>query len=309
MAAATKVETRFEGWGEFIAARQNYITFVHYDHAFRTLHGMKRLLATITIGCVVMSCTTEKPAPSTDASATNATKGSAPLATHLRFQIVATLPHDTMAFTQGLQVVNGMFVESTGQYGTSSIRHVNIKTGKVLKRTDLEPRFFGEGMTVLQGKAYMLTWLNQQGFIYDASTLKEIGTFRYSGEGWGLTNDGTHLIMSNGSNTITFLDPLNARVVKSIDVVLDGAPLRELNELEYIDGEIWANVWRQDVIVRIDPATGVVRSVVDCSGLLPLTEHTPSTDVLNGIAFDSVSKKLYVTGKNWPHVYEITTSP
>ncbi|MBS1561966.1 MAG: glutaminyl-peptide cyclotransferase [Bacteroidetes bacterium] len=261
------------------------------------------------IACVVTSCTTEKPAPSTDASAAKATKESVPLAAHLRCQVLTTLPHDTMAFTQGLQVVNGMFVESTGQYGTSSIRHVNIKTGKVLKRTDLGPRFFGEGVTVLQGKAYMLTWLNQQGFVYDASTLQEIGTFRYSGEGWGLTNDGTYLIMSNGSNTLTFLDPVNARVVKSIDVMLDGAPLRELNELEYINGEIWANVWRQDVIARIDPATGIVRSVVDCTGLLPLTEHTPSTDVLNGIAFDSVSKKIYVTGKNWPHIYEITTSP
>lgn len=270
---------------------------------------MKRPLATIMFCFFVMSCSTEKPVPSSDATPTKETTESVPLATRVRCQVVATHPHDTMAFTQGLQVVNGMFVESTGQYGTSSLRHVNIRTGKVLKRTDLGPRYFGEGLTVLNGKAYMLTWLNQQGFIYDATTLKEIGTFRYSGEGWGLTNDGTHLLMSNGSNTITYLDPVNARVIKTIDVFLDGTPLRELNELEYVDGEIWANVWRQDIIVRIDPATGMVRSVINCEGLLPLTEHTPSTDVLNGIAFDSVARKLYVTGKNWPHVYEITTSP
>lgn len=293
----------------FIASGQNYTTFVHYDLAFRTLHRMKRLLAIITFGFLAMSCSTEKPVPSSDATSTKEIAESAPLATRLRCQVVATHPHDTMAFTQGLQVVNGMFVESTGQYGTSSLRHVNIRTGKVLKRIELGPRYFGEGLTVLNGKVYMLTWLNQQGFVYDATTLQELGTFRYSGEGWGLTNDGINLIMSNGSNTITFLDPVNARVIRTIDVILDGTPLRELNELEYVEGEILANVWRQDIIVRIDPNSGLVRSVINCAGLLPLAEHTPSTDVLNGIAFDSVARKLYVTGKNWPHVYEIATSP
>lgn len=270
---------------------------------------MNRIPIILALGLVIMSCSTEKPSPNPEGGTSRPFTASEPLATRLQCLVVSTLPHDTMAFTQGLQVVNGMFVESTGQYGSSGIRHVELKTGRVMKRTNLRPQFFGEGVTVLNGKAFMLTWLNQQGFIFDAMSLQETGTFRYVGEGWGLTNDGTNLFMSNGSNTITVLDPENARVIRTFDVLLDGSPQGELNELEFIDGELWANVWRENIIVRIDPVTGRVRSVVDCSNLLPAAERTPSTDVLNGIACDTATKKIYVTGKNWPHVYEITTAP
>jgi len=270
---------------------------------------MNRISIILALGLVIMSCSTEKPAPNPEGGPSRHTTESVVPATRLQCVVVATLPHDTMAFTQGLQVVNGVFFESTGQYGSSSIRQVELKTGNVKKKANLRPQFFGEGVTVLDGKAFMLTWLNQQGFIFDATSLEEIGTFRYVGEGWGLTNDGKNLLMSNGTSTITVLDPENARVIRTFDVMLDGSPLKDLNELEFIDGELWANVWRENIIVRIDPTTGRVRSVIDCSNLLPMAERTPSTDVLNGIAFDAATKKIYVTGKNWPHVYEITTAP
>lgn len=220
-------------------------------------------------------------------------------------RMIRTLPHDTMAFTQGLVVDKGTFVETTGLNGMSTIRRVDIATGRVKARTSLNVRYFGEGVTVLGGKAYMLTWQNMECLVFDVATLKQTGSFRYSGEGWGITNDGTHLYMSDGSDRIKVIDPVTFGTVRTVAVTLDGQPVRELNELEWIDGELWANVWRTDVLARIDPASGRVTGVVDCSGLLPAAERTPSMDVLNGIAWDSAAKALYVTGKNWPHVYQI----
>lgn len=251
------------------------------------------------------ACTTDHPRPSEEQPKPTATPPPPSVREH-SYQIVKTLPHDPKAFTQGLVVYKaGMFLESTGQNGQSSIRHVRITDGAVQRIERLESIYFGEGATILGGKAYMLTWLNQTGFIYDAATLKKEGTFRYSGEGWGITNDGTNLVMSNGTNMLTVLDPSSFQVVRTVSVTLNGSPISNLNELEWIDGEIWANVWQTDRIVRIDPASGEVRGIVDLAGLLPTAERTADVDVLNGIAYDSVSKALYVTGKNWPHVYEI----
>jgi glutamine cyclotransferase len=170
----------------------------------------------------------------------------------------------------------------------------------------LEDRYFGEGMTVLGGKAYMLTWLTQTGFVYDVKTLKQQSTFTYQGEGWGLTNDGTNLIMSNGTNMLVVLDPVTYRVVRTINVTIEGRALSQINELEWVEGEIWANIWRTNEIVRINPSTGAVVGVIDCTGILPQMEMTDATDVMNGIAYDTASKALYVTGKNWPHVYQIS---
>lgn len=252
---------------------------------------------------VVTACSTERPAPVDEAPRSE----SVPVQPVARqtYRIMQTLPHDQAAFTQGLIVHDGMFLETTGQYGQSSIRRVDIRTGTVKRMERLDDRYFGEGMTVLGGKAYMLTWLTQTGFVYDAKTLKQLSTFTYQGEGWGLTNDGTNLIMSNGTNMLIVLDPTTYRVVRTLHVTIEGRSLSQLNELEWINGEIWANVWRTNEIVRIDPSSGVVKGVIDCTGILPQMEMTEATDVMNGIAYDSTTKALYVTGKNWPHVYQI----
>lgn len=261
------------------------------------------LLSIIGLGALIMSCSTDLPRPAEDP--TVRTTPAAEIVRQLTYRVVRTLPHDKKAFTQGLVVRNGQFLESTGQNGKSTIRIVDIASGKVLKRQALEPMYFGEGMVVLGTKAYMLTWLNQQGFVFDATTLKQLGTFRYFGEGWGLTTDGTHLFMSNGSSTITVLDPKDFSVVRVIHVTLNGSPQSKLNELEWIEGEIWANVWRSDNIVRINPGNGKVSGVLNMQGLLSAAEQEYETDVLNGIAYDAQSKSIYVTGKNWPHVYEV----
>ncbi len=220
-------------------------------------------------------------------------------------RVVETLPHDPRAFTQGLVVHNGAFLESTGQNGQSELRRVNILSGKVLSKTPLGNEYFGEGMTVLNGKAYVLTWLTQRGFVFDVASLTQEDQFVYMGEGWGLTTDGTVLYMSNGTSVISVRDPGDFHLLSTIQVTRNGAPQSALNELEWIDGEIWANVWKTDEIVRIDPRTGAVTMVVDCSGIYPRADRTPQSDVLNGIAFDSTSKAIYVTGKNWPHVFQI----
>jgi glutamine cyclotransferase len=228
------------------------------------------------------------------------------VARQLKYTVVRRLAHDTNAFTQGLEVYKGLFLESTGQYGFSGVRRVDINTGKTVKSTPLPQQYFGEGITQLNGKIYMLTWLNQQGFIFDATTLSQTGTFTYSGEGWGITNDGRYLYLSNGTGVITVIDPVTWMVIRSITVSIDGMAVSNINELEWINGMIWANVWRSDKVLQIDPANGIVTGVLDLTGILPTNERTTNTDVLNGIAWDSTSKTIYVTGKNWPAVFELT---
>lgn len=219
--------------------------------------------------------------------------------------VVQSFPHDTGAFTQGLLVDNGQFVESTGLVGRSSLRRVDRVTGNVLKKIDVPSPYFAEGLALLRGKLYQLTWQSGKGFVYDLNSFADQGSFLYSGEGWGLTTDGTSLILSDGTSHLRFLDPANFRVTKTI-VVRDGdRELTQLNELEYIRGEVWANVWHTDWIVRIDPNSGQIVGVVDLRGLLPNAERTSSTDVLNGIAYDAAGDRLFVTGKLWPKVYEI----
>lgn len=222
------------------------------------------------------------------------------------YEIVNSWPHDTSAFTQGLVFYDDALLESTGHYGQSKLRKVEIKTGKVIKSVDISSEFFAEGITIFNGKIYQLTWTTHKGFVYDLKSFQRIGEFSIESEGWGLTHDDHFLIQSDGSNTLRFLDPNSFKLVKSVSVEDNGAPVLELNELEFIKGEIYANIWKSDRIARIDPATGRVVAWIDLSGLLYPEERTrPGEDVLNGIAWDDKEGRLFVTGKRWPKLFEI----
>jgi glutamine cyclotransferase len=231
----------------------------------------------------------------------------APVRTNLPvfgYQVVRTYPHDPKAFTQGLQYVNGVFYEGTGLNGKSSIRKVKIETGEVLQKRDVPSQYFGEGIVLWKSELIELTWQSQVAFVYDASTFEPRRKFYYHGEGWGLTHDGTSLIMSDGTNQLRFLDPATFAEKRRITVTAAGAPLKNLNELEYVKGEIFANVWQTDYIARILPATGQVTGYIDLRGLLTPAERA-NTDVLNGIAYDAEHDRLFVTGKLWPKVFEL----
>lgn len=226
------------------------------------------------------------------------------------FEIVNTYPHDPTAFTQGLVWHEGYLYETTGQYGQSRLRRVQLETGKVEQEHRLGDEFFGEGMTLLGDRIYQVTYRSNTGFVYDAKTFKELKRFRYNGEGWGLTHDGKRLIMTNGTSRVSFLDPETLEVTGSViakykdPVTGKEQPVHSLNELEYIDGEIFANVWTKEWIARIDPATGTVRGWIDLSSLRSLG-GVVGGEVLNGIAYDAAGKRLFVTGKNWPKLFEI----
>jgi glutamine cyclotransferase len=221
------------------------------------------------------------------------------------YEVVATLPHDPGAFTQGLVYRDGIFLESTGLNGRSSLRAVEPATGKILRQVTVPAQYFAEGLAVVDGKAFQLTWQNKKGFVYDADTFRSEKEFAYEGEGWGLATDGKVLFLSDGTNRIRVVDPTTFAVTRSIVVTADDKPVAQLNELELIKGEIFANVWQTDEIVRIDPATGRVRGIIDFSGLLASQDRRRDTDVLNGIAYDAATDRLFVTGKNWPKIFQV----
>jgi glutamine cyclotransferase len=221
------------------------------------------------------------------------------------YQIQNILPHDPNAFTQGLEFHDGKLLESTGQEGRSSLRSVEPETGKVLKKADVPLPFFAEGLTLLNRKIYQLTWQHQVGFIYDYESFQKTGQFSYAGEGWGLTNNGHSLILSDGTNRIRFLDPDSFRVTKTIAVLDEGTPVNEINELEFVKGEIYANIWHNDRIAMINPETGRVTGWIDLTGLLPPNAVQSEEAVLNGIAYDVAGDRLFVTGKLWPNLFEI----
>lgn len=221
------------------------------------------------------------------------------------YEVVREFPHDAAAFTQGLLLSNADWIESTGGYGTTSIRRVDKATGKVLVKMDLAENFFGEGVAELDGKLFQLTWKSQMGFVYDSQTLRKLGSFSYSGEGWGLTTDGTSLIMSNGSDRLLYLDPKTFRVWRELKVRYNGNPVKLLNELEFIEGEIFANVWHSQNIVRINPVDGNVVGVIDLTGIDAKEKRRDEEHVLNGIAYDPKSREMFVTGKCWPKIYQI----
>lgn len=217
--------------------------------------------------------------------------------------VVHEYPHDPSAFTQGLAFEDGVLFEGTGIQGKSYIRKVDLETGQAILQTNLSAEYFGEGVTIHDGKVYQLTWRARKGIIYTRDTLKPTGTFNIEGQGWGLTDDGDRLIMSNGTATLTFLDPETLQVTGQLTVFDRGDPVPRLNELEYIDGEVWANIWFEDFIARIDPETGRVLGYIDLRGLSDGLEG--EIDVLNGIAYDELNDRIIVTGKLWPKLFEI----
>lgn len=229
--------------------------------------------------------------------------GDAPVPTY-GFQVVRSYPHDRAAFTQGLFVRNGFLYEGTGMNGQSGIRKVKLETGEVVQAKPLAPQYFGEGIVEWQGSIVQLTWTHGIGFVYDAETFAQTRTFSYKGEGWGLTHDGTRIIMSDGTAQLRFLDPATLKETGRVTVRDARGPIQKLNELEFVKGEIFANVWGTDRIVRISPSDGRVTGWIDLAGLLPPAERA-NTDVLNGIAYDAAADRLFVTGKWWPRVFEI----
>jgi glutamine cyclotransferase len=225
------------------------------------------------------------------------------------YRVVRIHPHDPEAFTQGLEFRNGALYEGTGLEGRSELRKVKLETGQVLERTPLDRRYFGEGITVLNSRVVQVTWQTQTGFIYDLATFKLLSTFRYPGEGWGLTNDGKQIYLSDGSAYLRILDPQKLTEKGRLFVRDGGKPVVYLNELEWVKGEILANVWQTDRLVRISPADGRVLGWVDLSGLLTPAERASRVDVLNGIAYDAAGDRLFVTGKWWPKIFEIKLVP
>ena len=224
---------------------------------------------------------------------------------HYGYKIINTFPHDPEAWTQGLVFENGLLYESTGRCGFSSLRRVEPETGKVLKIRILKKKFYGEGLTLFNNMLIQLTWQNHTGFIYDKSDFSLIKTFSYPVQGWGITHDGTNLIMSDGSSTLRFLDPETLKQVRQITVTANGSSLRNLNELEYIEGKIYANVWFTDNIAIISPNSGEVVGIINLKGLFPEENRVNADSVLNGIAYDEKKKHLFVTGKLWPRLFEI----
>jgi len=222
------------------------------------------------------------------------------------YSIVATYPHDTEAFTEGLIYFNDSLYESTGGWGTSSLRQVNLANGNITREVFLPEQYFGEGLTIVHGSLIQLTWQSGIGFVYDEKTLKVTANFTYSTEGWGLTFDGIHLIMSDGSSNLYFLEPATFQKVSQVSVRDDNASIANLNELEYVKGDIYANIWHRQEIVIINPKTGQVKGYIDLTGIYQADDPEA---VLNGIAYDQSKDALYVTGKNWPNLYQIIISP
>jgi glutamine cyclotransferase len=227
---------------------------------------------------------------------------------HFTVEIVNTYPHDATAFTQGLVYFDGLLYESTGLYGQSSVRVIDLDSGNVLEHVNISDTYFGEGMTILGDNIYQVTWKEGTGFVYSLA-LDELQSFTYHGEGWGLTHDGENLILSNGTNVLAFMDPETFEVVRTIDVIYDDAPVPDLNELEYVDGVIYANIWRLDQIIMIDPADGSTLGWIDLEGIEDSLGSVDGIDVLNGIAYNEETGRLLVTGKLWPNVFEVELVP
>jgi glutaminyl-peptide cyclotransferase len=242
-----------------------------------------------------------EPAGSKPTMASQAKKQHVPV---VGIKVVKTFPHDPHAFTQGLEYYGGFLYESTGETGQSSVRKIELETGKVLQKTELSSEFFGEGLTIFQGKIYQLTWLTKVGFVYDLRTFRKLREFHFYGEGWGLAHDAKNLILSDGTNTLRFLDPETFAVVRKLEVYDQKQAVTNLNELEYIENEIYANVWHANRIARIDARSGQVRAWIDCS-MIAAEEQKEPEGVLNGIAYDPARHRFFVTGKDWAHVYEI----
>jgi glutamine cyclotransferase len=246
-----------------------------------------------------LAACTEAPAPSQSPAAAQA---GAPVQA---VRVVRAYPHDRQAFTQGLIWLDGKLYESTGLVGQSTIREVDLETGRVLRRTDIPAGLFGEGITNWGEEILSITWQDNVGFRWDRRTFRQTGRWNYAHEGWGLTQDGRHIILSDGTPVLRFLDPATMREVRRVTVSDAGRPIPNLNELEYVNGEIFANVWMSPRIARIDPATGQVKAWLDLTSIVEQTARGDGDNVLNGIAYDRAGDRLFVTGKNWAQLYEI----
>ncbi|MBK1884343.1 glutaminyl-peptide cyclotransferase [Luteolibacter pohnpeiensis] len=224
---------------------------------------------------------------------------------NLGYEVISVVPHDIGAYTQGLQIKDGRMFESTGQYGESTLRELEKETGKVLRKRSFPASIFGEGITLHQGELWMLTWQEEKGFVLDPETFKQIRQFHYKGEGWGLTSNGTDLIMSDGGSALDFVNGADFSVKKSVEVTNQGRSLRALNELEYVGGSVFANIYMTDRIARIDPESGAVTGWLDLSGLRSRLPQSNRAEVLNGVAYDEKTGHFWVTGKYWPQMFEI----
>lgn len=266
------------------------------------MRSLSLLLSLVFLG----GCSPSKPAalaqtapPATTRASTAPAPGAAP---SRKWSVLGSFPHDTHAFTEGLLWHGGKLYESTGDYGKSSIRRVDLQSGQVEKRFDLPRQLFGEGLAFANGRFYQLTWQTKRGFVYDQN-FKPLAQFSYSDEGWGLTFDGQSLIQSDGTDVLTWRDPKNFAAQKQVKVTWNGRAQPNLNELEWIGGKVWANVWHTDQIVIINPSNGRVESFLDLTGLLAEQDRGGGEDVLNGIAYDAANQRLFVTGKNWPKLF------
>lgn len=264
---------------------------------------MSKLLRSLLLGAAAVSGSCAVLQSSSQTAAAGPRAAGVPV---YGYKVVRSYPHDTNAYTQGLVYHDGVLYEGTGRNGYSSIRKVKLETGEVLKVRSLDARYFGEGIVVWKDRLIQLTWQSGIGFVYDRETFEPRRTFTYAGEGWGLTHDGTRLIMSDGSDTGTlrYLDPDTLRQTGTLVVRDRGRPVDELNELEFVKGEIYANVFQTERIARIAPKTGQVTGWIDLRGLLDRRD-APGADVLNGIAYDAANDRLFVTGKLWPKIFEI----
>ena len=231
-----------------------------------------------------------------------------PIEPEYTYEIINKYPHDPEAFTQGLVIHENLFYEGTGLYGESSLRIVEPETGEIIQSISLEPEYFGEGITIHNDHIYQITWRENKGFIYTMD-LTPTGNFTISGEGWGLTTDGTFLIMSDGTSTISYIDPDTRTTTSTLTVTYEEKEIDQINELEYIEGLIYANIWQTDRIAIIDPETGIVVSWIDLTGLVDELDYQNGINVLNGIAYDQANDKIYVTGKLWPNIFEIKLVP
>lgn len=221
------------------------------------------------------------------------------------YNILNTYPHNITSFTQGLVYHEGFLFEGTGKNGQSNLSKINLEDGEVLMSKNMSQRYFGEGIEIVEDKIYQLTWQSHLVFVHDKETFEAVESHYNATEGWGLAYDGSHLILSDGTATLQFMDPETFAPVRKVEVQLDGNAINQLNELEYINGEVWANVWQTDFILRIDPESGEVNSIVDLTGLSAQTQLGSSEAVLNGIAWDAGTERLFVTGKHWAHLFEI----
>jgi glutamine cyclotransferase len=273
--------------------------------SFGALIGSAISCAALLLVTSAAACSGDAPAADVKSAAAATGTASARTPTYT-FDVVRSYPHDISAYTEGLLWHDGHLFESTGEKTKSNIREVDLQTGRVIRQHELtDTSLFGEGIVIFGDNLYELTWQSHVGFIYDWKTFTQKSKFTYEGEGWALTTDGTSLIMSNGTSVINFRDPKTFAVTRSLNVTDHDVPVSKLNELEWIKGEIWANVWESDQIVRIDPATGHVVGWIDLAGILSPMDRNGKEDVLNGIAYDATGDRIFVTGKNWSKLFEI----